>query len=878
MVVAVRFALPRAFVACLCLAGAVAAGPPPPLVSTQPAPQTPDAFFIQVQTLLQKKDLAGYLDLVSPDLRGLERDRLTELFNDFQMDSVRLKLQGKRTGGDGPTRLYCQAYFENGTTVMLEFWQLTLGLRDGRWEVAAKDISGNASRLYKIRIPGGRSERVRSVEITHRDIRLSFKDAVVFYDNLPDINTAFIIIGKGSVRFTPSDAVERHQVELLYGKPFLEDDVEDAYIRCSGNFASSRIQVERQAGLPAVTPADEARASALFARSYPRSFTIESSLDREYLSLLPQGDEAVFDFKTRRAGELTYIYYPYSDEEVSLYDRTKDRIISLYSPSDEGNLREKRFYVSFADRYDIDHYQLDLSYSPSNSYLSGKARITIVARTPALEMVKFRFSSDLEILKIYDQEKRELFYTRDKIRKLLYVSFISPPALQNKFWIEVYYRGRMHPPVPTSDVAQETSREKFILRPRYETALFTQSALWYPEPPQEDYFQARLKLVVPPEYRCIASGELVENGRWNEMNDVVEIEKAGNAVYTFETKAPIKYMSFIVGKFDRPKEGSGPVPIKAFTSTEVMEGDPALVDTSRSILDYYIRSFGPYPFEKLDVVKRLFPTAGGHSPASFVVLDSRPWFGDPYPVISDSPVTLTAWDEYFLAHELAHQWWGQGVSYLTYKDQWLSEGLAQFAAASYLRSKYGEKAFGAILAKFAKWVGKKSVKGPISIGSRLSYYDFEAYQAVVYDKAALSLFMLQDILGPDAFFAGLQDFFAKFKYTAARTDNFIAVMERVSGRDLRDFFEGWFHSWELPAVQTSWSQDRTASGFRLKIRVSQTRGRFVFPLWVEWRSRGQAHREMFVVDKPSQEFELTLPEKAERVVFNPMRIVPGKIS
>ena len=138
--------------------------------------------------------------------------------------------------------------------------------------------------------------------------------------------------------------------------------------------------------------------------------------------------------------------------------------------------------------------------------------------------------------------------------------------------------------------------------------------------------------------------------------------------------------------------------------------------------------------------------------------------------------------------------------------------------------------------------------------------------------------MLQDILGPDVFFSGLKEFFAKFKYSAARTENFIAIMERVSGRDLGDFFDGWFRSWELPAVQTSWSEESTASGLRLKVRVTQTRGHFVFPLWVEWRSRGETHREVVVIDRPSQEFDLAVPGKVDRVLFNPLRLVPGKFS
>lgn len=846
----------------------------------QAVPQTPEAFFSQIQNLLQKKDLFGYLDVFAPAIRSGEKDRLATLFDDFKMDSVRLRLAGKRTGDEAETRFYCQAYFQNATSVMIESWQLTVANREGRWEVVDKKISGNIGSLYKVKIPSDRAEHVRSVEISHRDIRLAFTDAAVFYDNLPGIETAFLITGKGTVRFTPSDAIEKHQLELLYKKPLLEDEIDYVYVRCSDGFASSNVKIGRGDGLPAVSQVETARAASLFSKNYSRSFTIESSLDNEILSFLPQGDEAIFDFKARRAGELTYIYYPFSDEQVNLYDRSRERIISLYSPDGEGDSQAKRFYVSFAEKFDIDQYQLDLSYSPSESYLSGKARISVVPKTEALDSLKLRFNPDLEILKIYDQEKRELFYAQDKLRKLLYIYFIEPPALQRGSWIEVYYRGRMSPPPPTTDVvAQAISRDTLIFKPRYETYFFSQSGLWYPAPSEEDYFLARLKLIIPPEYKCVANGEMVEKGRWNEMGDVVEIEKAGSSIYTFETKSPVKYMSFIVGKFDHPKDAAEPVPIQTFISTEIMDSGPSVVDQAKSILDYYIQSFGPYPYEKLGIVKRLFPTAGGQSPASFIVLNQVPWREDtPYPVASGSAVNLSDWDEYFLAHEIAHQWWGQGVSFSTYKDQWLSEGLAQFASASYLRNRYGERAYSSILKKFAQWTEKKSHKGPISIGSRLSFFDFDAYQAVVYDKAALAMFMLQDLLGHDVFFTGLKEFFGKFKYSAARTENFMAVMERVSGRDLKNFFQGWFRSYELPEVQTSWSEENSAAGNRLRIRVTQLKGLFVFPLWIEWTSRGETRSEMAVIDQPSQEIILAVPGKVDRVRVNPKRAVPGKFS
>jgi hypothetical protein len=848
--------------------------------ASQPAPQTPEAFFGLIQGLLAKKDFPAYLELFTPAARDGETDRLRTFFEDFKMDSVTLRFAGKRAAENGGTRLFCQAYFQNSTMVMIESWQLTTNLRDGRWEVAGKEVSGNISTLYKVKVPGGRAERARSVEVVHHDIRLAFTGAAVFYDNLPGMETAFLILGNGTVRFTPSDAIEKHQMDLLYRKPYLEDDIDFLFIRCSDTFAAKNVRISPGEGRPAVTQAETDRAASLFARVYPRSFTIESSLDKEILSFLPQGDEAVFDFKAKRAGDLTYIYYPFSDEQINLYDRTKERILSLYTPADEPDPQAKRLYISFAEKFDIDRYQLDLSYSPSQNYLSGKARISVVPLTESLDSLKFRLNPDLEILKIYDQDKRELFYTRDNLRKFLYIYLLGPSVPKQSFWIEIFYRGRMTPPVPTTDVvAQSVSRDKLVFRPRYETFFFTQSGLWYPAPAEDDYFLARLKLVIPPEYRAVSNGELVEKGRWDEMGDVVEIEKTGSSIYTFETRFPVKYMSFILGKFDRPKDATEPVPVRAFISTEIAESDPRIVDQARDILDFYIRSFGPYPFEKLGIVKRLFPMAGGHSPASFVVLNEVPWRGDsPYPVTPDNPVSLSDWDEYFLAHEIAHQWWGQGVSYDTYKDQWLSEGLAQFAAASYLRSKYGERAYASILKKFAQWTEKKSDKGPIAIGSRLSFFDFDAYQAVVYDKAALALFMLRDILGADVFMAGLKGFFEKHKYTAARTEDFVAAMEKASGRDLKSFFRGWFRSYELPVVQTSWSEEGGPSGPRLKVRVTQLKGLFVFPLWIEWTSRGQTRSEMAVIDQATQEVVLNVPGPVDRVRINPLRSVPGKFS
>ena len=852
------------------------------LISAQSVPpggpaETPAAFVERLQGSLQGRDPAVYLEAFSPGVRASEQSRLSALFDDLKMTSVSLRTAGVKTAADG-TRIFVQAFFGNDFSAIIESWTLTLEASGMAWSIAALDVTGTMTRLYKIRIPSGREVRARRVEIRHVDVLFTFTDAAVFYDNQPDVETALVIVGRGRVAFTPGDANEKHQLDLLYKKDRIDGEVESLCVRCSTSWFGSNILIEADGGGAPISAAERDKAAAAFDRNYPRSFTIESSIDGGRLSFLPQGDEAVLEFKARKFGEMVYIYYPFSGDEVSLYDHDKERTICLYSP-EAVSPPLKMMFLSFEEKFDVTSYALDLSFTPSSSRLSGRARIEVVPKVDVLDSLKFRFNPDLEILKITDDEGRELFHTVDKVRKILYVYFLSPAAGGDPTSIEVLYRGRMLPATPTTDViGQSGLNDKIRIRPRYETSFYTHAGFWYPGPAEEDYFTARLTLIVPPEYKCVANGELVAAGRREATDDVDALEHAGHAVYTFVSRAPVKYLSFIVGKFDQSKERPGPVPVSTYVSTEIMDSQRSLSDQAADILKFYAGAFGPYPYEKLGIVLRLWPAFGGHSPASFIVINQVPWLGDSFPVPGDTPVDLSNWEEYFLAHEIAHQWWGQGVSFDSYKDQWLSEGLAQFAAASYLRRKYGEGAYAGILKKFSRWTEKKSFRGPVVMGSRLSYFDFAAYQAIVYDKAALALFMLQDLVGRETFEAGLRSFFETYKFRAARTAEFIATMEAASGRDLKAFFRGWMYSWELPDVRTTWTETPVAEGVRLDFRVTQLKGGFVFPLWVEWNRSGQSGRTLIVVDERTVTASLTLPGRPDKIRVNPDKAVPGKFS
>jgi len=866
------------------------------LVPPASADQAVDNLFLRLQTAFAAKDLTAYLAAFDPTLREREHGQASSFLTMWQMDKVAFHQTNKDANPEGEAGLYVQVFYENVYAVMLEIWHVRLRKDEGRWTIAAKELSGNITSFYKVRIPSGRVERAARVEVRHQDIVLTFQDAWVFYDNIPDMETALLVIGKGQVRFTPSDEGERHQLELRYKTKTVKDVLEYAFLRFSDAFFRSNITITpANAGGPAKTPAPSQamtnRAYSIFSRFYPLAFTIEDSLTRERLSFVPQTDQVTFDFKGRDRGEMVYIYSPFSDEEIHFMTRNPDKLINLYSPESEAAGGQRKMFISFGQKYDVQRCDLDLDFQPEKFYLSARARVQIFAQVDAVDSLEFSFNAKFDILKIFDHAGRELFFTQDKTRNLLYVYLLKPIERRATATVEILYRGSVEPMIQTADVlsAGQTSfwppdrlengarrQDYSFVLPRFETYLYSQDSAWYPAPPEEDYFLASLKFSVPPGFVCIANGVLTEQSVLDSRR-VVALEKVGNLIYHFETKFPVKYLSVLFGKLDRLPDPSKPasVPVEAYASSDIGSSRLWVVEETPAILARFESWFGPFPYEKLSVIQRLHPTAGGHSPASFVVLNEVPNSPDilpPQPV--SSPVNLSRWREYFLAHEIAHQWWGQAVAGERYHDQWLSEGLAQFAAVSYLRAKMGEDVYAGIIKKFSQWTERTSRFGAITLGSRLSYLDFEAYQALVYDKSAVALAMLRDLLGEDVFFKGLRTFIETYKFKLARTAHFIKIMETVSGRDLKAFFDGWFESYLLPEVRVV-SETQTRDGESvLKFRVTQTRGLFVFPLWVTWEEKGREVRKMLEIKAASQDFEFRT-WRPRRIKINPDKAVPG---
>ncbi len=387
--------------------------------------------------------------------------------------------------------------------------------------------------------------------------------------------------------------------------------------------------------------------------------------------------------------------------------------------------------------------------------------------------------------------------------------------------------------------------------------LFSNRHYWYPQGQVTDYATATMRLTVPAEYRVVGSGvpalgspTLSPSGRPN-----------GSLAATFEFNAaqPVRYLGFVVSKLTRIDAATVALnivlpPPTAATKAAAAKAPPAIppvgtrntialtvdankrqetrardmVGTAVELLQFYSGLLGDVPYDSLSIAVVEEESPGGHAPGYFVMINNPP------PVsqltFRGDPASFTGFPEFFLAHELAHQWFGQAVGWKNYHEQWLSEGFAQYFAALYAKERRGEGAFRDVLRQFRRWALDASDQGPIYLGYRLGHIKNEprVFRALIYNKGAAVLHMLRRLVGDDAFFRGLRRFYAENRFKKAGTQDFQKAMEAESGRPLERFFQHWIYDVTLARLRFS----SAVAGQELVVKFEQIGDVFDVPVTV----------------------------------------------
>jgi aminopeptidase N len=270
------------------------------------------------------------------------------------------------------------------------------------------------------------------------------------------------------------------------------------------------------------------------------------------------------------------------------------------------------------------------------------------------------------------------------------------------------------------------------------------------------------------------------------------------------------------------------------------------------IVKFFSSYVGPFPYEKLANVqsKTIF---GGMENASAIF-----YF--------EGSVTGKDRVEDLLAHEIAHQWFGDMVSEKSFAHLWLSEGFATYLTDIYWQHKYGEKGFNDRMQREREELIQFARSNNHPVVDSVSPY-MDLLNANSYQKGGWVLHMLRKELGDSAFHKVIQRYYQQYKGGNADTRDFEAVAEKVSGRDLKWFFDQWLYRPGVPKLTLEWKAD----GNKIKAHLKQiTNQVYQFPLEVGIVSAtGKMILQKLEVKSKEEELKIEAPFAPAKIIIDP---------
>ena len=765
---------------------------------------SPGELLDRLERAWRARDTSAYLDLwsfPSAEARDEERGHALERFTSDE-SVLEVQRPQPRPGEPAPERLKtsAQVFTAAEPRGRVEQWLLTMEHRGAGWLLTGREDVGLIDGLVHLSLdPQG--YLADGLTLRFDDFTLEMHHGTLFTAPASVGPTALLFVGEGVVHFRPWPETEREQLRQFGGKTELVDRVKTAFVRIHPAdlyrvLSPARLEPDPRGGQRLATAQRFYRDQSL------RSFVLDSSLPRSPWWLLPSLGDSSVTFQTRRHGTLTFTVSTSEPEAISLFDREKRRQICLYPQQG----RDTRYSEDDSRSVDVLHHDLKIRFDPRSYVIEGEDTLRLRLLEPS-STVRLRLDEALHIHSITSAEAGQHLFFRVRYQDSVMVSLGALAGRIGEVVLTVRYGGAFHPGPVEREVMQAAAEGGRPTAPSLlqddviieEVLVYSNRSPWYPQGGPDDYALADLSLDVPQGYNAIAGGTRLSART-----------EGGRTLVAYRQDRPAKYITVVVGRLaEVASRAQGPVPLQCFSVGRTRSEAAAYGEKAAEILRFYEQEFGPSPYPSLTVVIVEGQTPGGHSPPGMVILAQRPLLLRH--ALQDDPANFTDVPSFFLAHELAHQWWGQGVSGQNYHERWLSEGVAQYAAALWTRHSEGEDTFRDVLERMGRWALRMTNKGPIHLGYRLGHLknDPQIFRAVVYDKGAYVLHMLRGIVGEEAFRRGLTSFQAAHRFAKAGTDDLRQSLEEASGKDLRPYFDAWVLGTVLPRLRVS---SRTGPG------------------------------------------------------------------
>ena len=818
------------------------------------------ALLDRLETFWGKKDAAGYLslwDFERPELREEEADTIRSV---FEAEENQLMLQRPSPGASGGDRLRADAQVFSTTEprARVRQWRFRMERRGERLAIVEREELGQVDGLIHLSLdPQG--FRADGQVVRLEDFELRLEKGTIFTAPADLGPTALLFVGEGHVRVSPRPPAEKEQLRQFCGQPTLVDKVGAAFIRLHPADLHRLLEPAR------LVPDPEARqrwgtAQRFYREQSQKAFVLDTSLPRSPWWLLPSLGDAVVTFETARRGTLTFGVAGSDAEDLTLFDRRKRLQICMYPSAG----RSTRYSEDDARALDVLAHDLRVRFDPGALSISGEDTLRLRLLSSA-STLRLRLHDSFRVISVTSPRGGSHLFFRVRDQGSLVVSLGPYAGRVGEVSLTVRYVG-IHDPAP---IDQETlqvtpapqaavpiDEDVFIER----VPVYTNRTAWYPRGDVDDHSTARLRFEAPPGYFVVSGGELVREGM-----------EGGRSFAEYRQDEPGKYITAAVGRFvDLGLRQEGRLAVRGFGLPRTREEARSLQLATEKVMAFLADLYGPCPYSFLNLAVLEGRTPGGHSPPGMVLIQQRPPLLVGRSVLRDDPASFWDIPGFFLTHELAHQWWGQGVAPENYRERWLSEGMAQYATALWVRKTRGEGVFRGVLDRFAVWAWRHTDAGPINLGHRLGHLrgDPQVYRAIIYDKGAYVLHMLRGIVGEEVFDQAIRGFLEAHRFSKAGTDDLREALEAASGKDLQPYFESWIHGTALPVLRYTVRTEAGGSGYRTAVEVRPRNLPGPVPLQISVTTEGGRQDETVSLPPEGGRFLVATTQAPRKVEIN----------
>ena len=491
------------------------------------------------------------------------------------------------------------------------------------------------------------------------------------------------------------------------------------------------------------------------------------------------------------------------------------------------------------NKIDVLHYELKLDLFPESKLLSGSPIIQFKLNDTAMDSIHFNFYNNMKITKLeLNQEKIDYQYSNNLI------SFANM-AKQDTFILEIDYEGTPQKSGLGGFIFGKLNGKSVV----YNLSEPDFASTWFPcnDLPTD---KAMLDIYITNDSSQVS----VSNG------NLINISFSGNRkTYHWKTIYPIStylvsvyssnYVSFSDKYISMDSSDTMSVNYFVFPSHLVAAGKD--FKNHPKMLNVFSMLFGEYPFikEKYGVAEFLWQ-AGAMEHQTITGIGSNFVSGNNF------------FEDIYI-HELAHQWWGNAVGLKSWKDIWLNEGFATYSEALYYEALSGSDALkSTMLSKYQdRFKGKLYDPGENLFGT------------TVYDKGAWVLHMLRWEVGDEIFFKILKEYFNKYKYLNASTEDFKIVCESLSTKNLETFFAQWVYKGvDQIKVNYHWNSVSVNDSDYVTLNIEQVQNDwdvFDFKLQIHVIYLDEsAEDKILYVNQRDQQFTFKVKEKPEKIILD----------